>query len=288
MDAIQHWAASWLFAPPGRGYFVILGEYTAYSDESEVRPPSFAAAVAGHLATPKEWAAFEAEWEGALAHYGLRCFHMVDFAHSRDEFEIGWKDDEPKRRELLARLLEIIERRTRFSFGVSMLTRDYEHANAAYPLHETGRTPYVLCGLSVVEFVDEWKKANLESDAVVKFIFDAGAKGKGQLITDAIALGYARLVAFEAKCPEHESPVGALQAACLDAYEHGNFLGDLERWLQSATEQYDVKGLNEQIRFPFKEIIRRTRGQGIRIGTVNLPSIERLCGRLDVKRRDEV
>ncbi len=168
-----------------------------------------------------------------------------------------------------------------------MLTRDYEYANATYPLAETRRTPYVLCGLSVIEFVDEWKKVNLEPDAVVKFIFDAGAKGKGQLGYDACDLGYARRVTFEAKCPKHGPPVGALQAACLDAYEHGNFLGDLERWLQTAAEPYDVAAL-EQTRFPFREMVRRTRGQGIRIGTVNLPSIGRLCDRLGVKKRGEL
>jgi hypothetical protein len=78
--------------------------------------------VAGFISRPDDWQSFHTAWMKRLEKDGLSHFHMVDFTNSRKQFPL-WKNDEPRRKKLLADLMEIIQAHVYRKFG-SMVIND--------------------------------------------------------------------------------------------------------------------------------------------------------------------
>src|SRR5437867_2605416 len=57
--------------------------------------------VGGFISSSADWEDFDRVWRERLSKDGLSYFHMVDFAHSVEEFADGWKGNEPRRQRLL-------------------------------------------------------------------------------------------------------------------------------------------------------------------------------------------
>jgi len=152
--------------------------YTAYFDESGSPDEGKALVVAGYVASVEQWRKFDDEWHAALAHEGVRRFHMRDFAHSRREFE-SWKGDEERRTAFIKTLVGIIRRNIRKSFSEAIILNDYNRANEKYLLAEQLILPYPLCAWACARSVNRWAKEHGYTDPVLH-IYEDGAKHKKQ------------------------------------------------------------------------------------------------------------
>lgn len=72
--------------------------------------------VAGFCSMARVWVDFESEWLKALNEFRIPYFHPGDFAHFKDPFRT-FKDDETRRRDLVAKLLHVIESNGLRKFG---------------------------------------------------------------------------------------------------------------------------------------------------------------------------
>jgi hypothetical protein len=136
--------------------------------------------VAGFIAPVNNWLRFEKEWDSALRKFGLRYFHMVEFAQSVKEFQ-GWKNQEDRRRDLLTALATVITRHASFWVGSCVVRRDYSKVDEDYELHEHFY-PYPLCGRSCVDIAEKWRDAHHLLDTPVEYIFEGGDEHRGQLV----------------------------------------------------------------------------------------------------------
>jgi hypothetical protein len=115
----------------------------AYFDESGTHAGSPVMCVAGYLLSEEQALHLDREWAETLTEFGVSCFHMADCAHSVEEF-IGM--DPRKRKDLLVRLIGIINRRVEIGIAVSISETDFGRIDA--PKWKRGG-PYSLAALQV-------------------------------------------------------------------------------------------------------------------------------------------
>jgi hypothetical protein len=122
-------------------------EFAAYFDGSGSPDDTVAVAVAGFVATVRQWKEFERNWKDCLNDFGVSALHMRDFAHSRGEFT-EWKGDENRRRRFLGRLISIIQVRVQHSFASVVRMDESRKVDTKYRLSEFSK-PYALQGVHV-------------------------------------------------------------------------------------------------------------------------------------------
>jgi len=100
-----------------------MATFAAYFDESGTHDGSPILALAGFVATTKQWAEFAREWSELLNQEGLTHFHMSKFEARRGEF-VGWSNE--RRLRLQQRLIGIINRRVNMGFFWAVDLQAYE------------------------------------------------------------------------------------------------------------------------------------------------------------------
>lgn len=205
-------------------YVLMLhGERLVASFDASGQDNSECLAVAGFISSLKDWADFHVAWTGRLQEDNLTHFHMTDFAYSWGEFKEGWKDNEERRRSLLADLIGIIRSHCFHSFGCVVENKHFDK------LSESNKEEFRLCAFSLaartcVGRVSEYLRDNGLSHVRVGYVFEDGDKGKGHLI-DLMVRDRYRAPFFASK-KERIDPQGQivesyppLQAADILAYE---------------------------------------------------------------------
>lgn len=153
--------------------------FTAYFDESgNATDKNGTFAVGGGLSTNQKWLRLETQWRQILKEHGIKVFHMQECAAGTGEYK-GWSSDD--RRTLVADLSECIARNMKHAFGVTILLEGWSRVNEDFQLAEIHGHPYSFCGRFAGVCVRAWMKRRGYS-APVRYIFEDGAKGKGQLI----------------------------------------------------------------------------------------------------------
>lgn len=218
-----------------------MAMYSAYFDESTGNN-SPVLVVAGFLSNDALWGQFEREWKAALSDFGIAAFHMQHFAQRKESF-LGW--DEPTRRALLGRLLEIINRRVQLGFATVVHIDELESILAGPERSKFG-SAYNLCCLSCAVQIGEWAKANHQIEPVGYF-FDAGHKNASEALGTLLGqkndpeLTEYRIgpITFDS-----DDVLVPIQAADLAAYE-------IWRWLD---EHFAAKPRHG--RYPLQELIK--------------------------------
>jgi hypothetical protein len=122
-----------------------MGNFTIYFDASGSPDSTKVLSMAGFIAPVGQWAVFERDWKNALDQFGVTRLHMREFAHSVGQYA-GWKGDEARRRQFLARLIAEVKVRVRHSFVSSVYLPDYFELDKKYCVSETLK-PIGLVGL---------------------------------------------------------------------------------------------------------------------------------------------
>ena len=94
-----------------------------YLDDSGHHADSPYCIVAGYWGSANEWGKFEREWQNVLDLEGIDEFHAVELWNARRSFE-NWSDE--KKRELVSRLLGIIETRKIYPVACEVNVKDWE------------------------------------------------------------------------------------------------------------------------------------------------------------------
>lgn len=176
-SALEHLAYSvWLGAYRPRNFFAM---FTAYFDESgNASDPNGAFTVAGSISTIQKWLRFEVQWKSILKRHGVSVFHMQPCAAGIGEYD-GWSAED--RREFVAELSECLARNAKHAFAITVVLEGWNHVNKQFRLSATHGEPYAFCGRFAGLCVRSWMKRK-RFTAPVRYVFEDGAKGKGQLV----------------------------------------------------------------------------------------------------------
>lgn len=153
--------------------------FTSYFDAS-IGKKEGVTIVAGWLSTIAEWEQFDIDWRLLLAQYDAPYFHMKEFAHSMGAFK-DWKGKEVRRANFLRKAVGIIKDHVRYGVAMMIEHGTFVEVNSLYQLSENFGNPYSLAGRHCVAEVHKWLKDN-EYRSPVKYVFEDGDEGKGQLI----------------------------------------------------------------------------------------------------------
>jgi hypothetical protein len=176
--------------------------------------------VAGYVSTIGAWESFDTNWRLALAKYGLPYFHMKEFAHFHGPFE-GWEAKEGTRRNLLSDLARIIHNHVLFGIACGVKHGAFERVNQEYRLAEVFGCEYALCGRDCVAQASKRLVGLGYEGQPIRYIFDDGDKGKGDLI-DVLERDKKATPIFEPSLPgkrENHPGLTPLQSADFAAYE---------------------------------------------------------------------
>lgn len=136
--------------------------------------------VAGFLAPADAWSEFDRAWRERLKRDGLSYFHMVDFAHSREEFEQGWKGNEPRRRALLADLMEIVRKHVSRKFGWVVENELFAKDAPEGGWNQYSMDSFSFASMSCVADVMRWCiRDGSPQFGAIRFVFEKG-DGDGQ------------------------------------------------------------------------------------------------------------
>jgi hypothetical protein len=214
---------------PTEGRFVLLLE--AYFDESGTHAGSAAVSVAGYIARPEQWIAFEPEWRKVLSDFGLEFFHWSDCESAAAGTPYaGWSRE--KRRDAFAQLVDITNRHAIASVGCVIERSLYEKH---VPKH-IQRAYNGLYGLAAQNCADSaatlvktrLAEKGISSDARIAYVFEASPGGVGQVsnlfnenINDPVRRDFFRIQDFRFGLKKELPP---LQAADILAYELFRYL----------------------------------------------------------------
>jgi hypothetical protein len=175
--------------------------------------------IVGLVASTEGWERFGPMWKGALDDFGLTHFHMKDFAHWKGQFADRSLWQEPRRRELVGRLLDAIAAAVpRIHGGVMDLT-----AWRALTDEERGYfiDPWYPCMQECVRLASVYAQVDGED---VEFVFSQHSEfgGRAKLLWETIKASKHRPVVDKLgpfSMPDMRN-VLPLQAADLVAYEY--------------------------------------------------------------------
>ena len=205
----------------------LLGMLTAVFDAGGSEHDQKCLVVAGFVASAADWISFDTKWRQRLADDGIAYFHMVEFAHFDGEF-IGWRNQEARRRQLLADLMGIIQSHAYRKFGCTVVNQILTSTLSHDLREEFYMNAYALAGRASVAQVSQWAAREQTPRQSLEYVFEDGDLGKGKLMQRMKEDGYPAPV-FGAK-KDRTDPNGnliraftPLQAADFLAYEM--FLG---------------------------------------------------------------
>ena len=130
--------------------------------------------VAGFASMSRVWLEFEQRWNAVLEKADIDRFHAGDFAGCKGQFQ-SFKNNETKKRDLISRLLDVIEECGLRKFGAWMEKGKVAEAKALLGLTEddTASHPYVLCSRYAVDDLHAFARgAGIHSN--VEAVFEKG------------------------------------------------------------------------------------------------------------------
>lgn len=191
----------------------------AYFDESghSRDPDTKFLGIAGCLSEATIWHKVEREWKAVLESESLPYWHMREFAHSQGAFN-KWKGNECKRREVYARLWQIILAAKVLPLGCFVPFSEY-HQYFQEDYNKPFSEPYYLCYLQCIGFIAQTKDFEIVHEILPVFDNKDGIKGEslkmydhlsdrfsGKIVPpvfsntrDALPLQIADIIAYESK-----------------------------------------------------------------------------------------
>jgi hypothetical protein len=198
--------------------------------------------MAGLVCSVEGWNDFDFEWRHRLRRDGLSCFHMSEFAHSTQTFK-GFKNDEPRRRNLLNDLLEIIRAHAYRKFGSAIEAAAFTQM-APESREYFAPTQIAMAGRFLWAGIERWRLCE-KYQQPAELVFEDGDADKGSLIKIIKEITGTEPI-FRPKCdrPEKEKPgFTPLQASDILAYETMKVLVKI-----------DKPGFDLQFRYPYKQL----------------------------------
>jgi len=244
-----------------------MAMFVAYFDESGSPDDTCALVVAGLVASTEQWIHFERNWNDVLAEFGVAALHMKHYAHSIGEFK-GWKGDK-KRDRFMEKLLSIMKVRVQHTVATAVLMDDYRKLNEKYQLTECFK-PYTIVATTCIAKVKKWAAQSKVDETLVDYVFEMGAKDRGDMIDFARVQKMPNISFF----PKEKAV--PLQAADLLAYEHLN--------ANRTLLQGKIKRLAD-LRYPFRTLNELPNNNGKDWGVFGEDNLEQFCINASIPKR---
>jgi hypothetical protein len=138
-----------------------------------------AISVGGYISPQKAWAEFEVLWQYILYRYGIREFHMNEYAQSTGEFK-KWKNDATKRMHFMVSVTDAVNSLMMQSVGMSLHLEAYDKFNERFLLQETIGSPYAVAACTAFSHVVEWHERLRINEPLLTF-FEKGDNSQHDL-----------------------------------------------------------------------------------------------------------
>jgi hypothetical protein len=155
--------------------------YSAYLDASGTRTTPMLV-VAGYISTVQDWKTFESQWNRVLDRAKVPYFHMKKFTACQGPFSnLKWRREET-RKAFLADLINVIALNVDYGLVNILPMADWTMVNQEYRMEEERLTPFSVAACMAMITAYDWCKARGIPPAHIKFIFEDGDEGKGDLM----------------------------------------------------------------------------------------------------------
>ncbi|HSB10175.1 MAG TPA: hypothetical protein VLM38_11875 [Blastocatellia bacterium] len=200
--------------------------------------PSDIAVAACFVSDIPLWKRYEAAWKSVLNDAGLdnSSFHMADFVARQNPFS-EW--DEEKRRSVITRLVEIINRNAMMGCATAVVKQDYDELVQGKLRDKLGHYHYTFAVQSCVFSIAQWRA--IRTSDPMEYVFDWMPRKKGKheiidLFNDIATQNTALCFGVEPYCYafQHRKQVVQLQAPDILAWEARKYMCD---WQLSQSKQ---------------------------------------------------
>ncbi len=155
--------------------------YTAYYDASGTeRDRSGTLTLSGLVSTDAAWRGFNRDWQKVLKTNGVPFYRSVNFVHSREPFQTGWRTDETRREAFFGALVGVMVRHLHKAFTVQLVATDFDAVNQAYNLRARLPGAYYLVLSQCSVLAEQWIKAKHKGSPVLH-VAEQGDTGQTEL-----------------------------------------------------------------------------------------------------------
>jgi len=175
--------------------------FIAYFDASGDDHCQFALAVGGFVASADSWTEWEREWLDRLRNDGLECFHWTELN--------GW--DVWRRTRLIDDLCSIIMNHVSAKSGAALINDDLRAQLSAAEREKWRIKSFSLAGRTVAKKMRIW--ASEWGGRMPELVFEAGDKGKGQLIHLLESQGYPSPIFRPKRTYRHKKSLVVIEGA---------------------------------------------------------------------------
>lgn len=152
--------------------------FTVYLDESSGAANAYA--VAGYVATVRQWKEWAREWEELCQQESIGLIHKRELEHSRGEFN-KWRGlSEAEQRENKRRVNQkacgIILRRVNAGFAAAITKSDFDELDKGKWEEFIGKNYYACGVLACMRLVVGWAD-EFSHDEPIDYVFEKGAEG---------------------------------------------------------------------------------------------------------------
>src|SRR5262249_22826550 len=135
----------------------LVANFTGYFDASGAQHDEHVLTVGAVVGEVGDWKIFDEEWLPYLKEKtGSESFRMSEFAHFKGPFETGWEGNEPKRRELLGKLIELTNERALAVFVGTIVLSEWNRINEDWQAEEWFGGAYALAQANSVMRAFGW------------------------------------------------------------------------------------------------------------------------------------
>jgi hypothetical protein len=174
--------------------------FAGYFDAAGTESDSDVIVACGALSYVDDWVAYDEARLASLKAFAVDTFHMKNFAQFKPPYDVGWRGDEPKRKEFLGSLVRQTNESVYRIYVTTLVLSDYEKVNREYQMAEHLANPYAWVMANCLFHTFDWVLGKhgeepdptcpvLPSDGVAFFVEkgDAGQPGLRRLM---IAMGW--------------------------------------------------------------------------------------------------
>lgn len=130
--------------------------FTGYFDAAGSESDSDVIVACGALSFTDDWDRFDQEWSAVMRTEGVPSVHMKDFAAFKPPFDVGWRDNEPRRREFLGSLIRLTNETVFRLYVTTLVLSDYKRVNAKFQMSEHLANPYAWVMANCLFHTFDW------------------------------------------------------------------------------------------------------------------------------------
>jgi hypothetical protein len=130
------------------------------------------------ISDAEDWDAFDREWGSTMINdFGVRHFHMMDYAHFKGEYA-DWRDQPERRQRFLETLIRLTNERVQRLYVTTLVLNDFRLVDTKFRATETFGGPYAMAAAFSILSAAEWLFEEKEGDDGLAMFVEKGDVGQ--------------------------------------------------------------------------------------------------------------